>query len=46
MVKLKVSFDKSWGETNDIEITACKGYSLGRTGSEKMGALIPKYLQL
>ncbi len=34
-VKLKVSFDKSWGEINEKVISVCKWNSLGKTGSEK-----------
>jgi hypothetical protein len=42
MVKLKVSFDKSWGEINENVITVCEWNSAGKTGSGKMEAFIPK----
>ncbi len=45
MVKLKVSFEKSWGKNKWHELTALKK-SPGKTGLGEKRAFIPKYLYL
>jgi hypothetical protein len=40
MVKLKVSFDKRWDETNENERMICECKSRGKTGSGKNGSFL------
>jgi hypothetical protein len=45
MVRLKSSFDKSWGDVNEIRNDGNEWNSLGKTGSEK-GELLSQRHQI